>query len=43
MKLLSSCLDNIYVIVIHRDPVFVAQSLFIARQKIQGDSEISWG
>ena len=43
MDLLSQCLDNIYFIVVRRDPVFIAQSLFIARQKIQGNQEIGWG
>ena len=43
MNILSKCLDNVYFIVVHRDPVFIAQSLFFARQKIQGDQEVGWG
>lgn len=43
MDLLFKSLENVYFVVVQRNPVYIAQSLFIARQKIQGDQEIGWG
>lgn len=43
MSLLSQILDNLWFIVVHREPLYVAQSLLIAREKVQGNRAISWG
>ena len=42
-SMLASSLENAYVIMIKRDPIFVAQSLLLAREEIQGDRNIGWG
>lgn len=41
--LLDKTLDNVYFIEIHRDPVFVAQSLVLSRRAIQGTNKTGWG
>lgn len=41
--ILASSLDNAYFVFVKRDPVFVAQSLLLAREEIQGDRKIGWG
>ena len=43
MDVLAASLDNVYFIVVNRDPVFVAQSLLLAREEIQGSRDIGWG
>lgn len=43
VSLLASILNNAFFIIVRRDPVFVAQSLMIARQRIQGSQSIGWG
>ena len=40
---LASSLDSAYFVFVKRDPVFVAQSLLLAREEIQGDRKIGWG
>lgn len=43
ISLLSSIFDNIFFVVVQRDPIYIAQSLLIAREKIQGDQNVGWG
>ena len=43
MDLLSTVLDNVWFIVVHRDPLYVAQSLLLSREYVQGDRAIGWG
>ena len=42
-SMLASSLENAYIIIVKRDPIFVAQSLLLAREEIQGDRNIGWG
>ncbi|MCW5515658.1 sulfotransferase [Muriicola sp. Z0-33] len=41
--LLDEILENVYFIEIHRDPIFVAQSLVLSRRAVQGTNKIGWG
>jgi hypothetical protein len=41
--LLGQVLPEAVFVVVHRDPVYVAQSLLIARQHVQGDKRRRWG
>jgi hypothetical protein len=41
--LLGQALPEAVFVVIHRDPVYVAQSLLLARQHVQGDKRRRWG
>jgi hypothetical protein len=43
VALLGSVFPNAYFIEVRRDPVYVVQSLLIARQRIQGSKAIAWG
>lgn len=43
MPLLASALEHSWFVVVRRDPVFVVQSLLVARQRIQGSKAIGWG
>jgi hypothetical protein len=43
IALLGRVLPEAYFVVVRRDPVYVAQSLLIARQHIQGDKSWKWG
>jgi len=43
MSLLSSILETAVFVVSTRKPVFVAQSLLLAREHIQGDASRGWG
>lgn len=43
IELLARHLPNARFIVVERDPMFVAQSLIIARQQVQGDKTRGWG
>ena len=43
IDLLASVFDHVFFIIVQRDPVYVAQSLLIAREKIQGSQEVGWG
>lgn len=40
---LAAILEPCFVVLVRRDPLYVAQSLFIARQRVQGDAAIGWG
>ena len=35
--------DNIYFVEIYRNPIYVAQSLILARRFVQGNQKIGWG
>jgi hypothetical protein len=41
--LLGRTLPEAFFVVVRRDPLYVAQSLIIARQQIQGDKRRKWG
>lgn len=43
VELLAAKLPNARFVVVRRNPMFVAQSLIIARQKVQGDKTKAWG
>jgi hypothetical protein len=43
VALLGRILPEAFFVVVRRDPVYVAQSLLIARQHIQGDKRRKWG
>jgi hypothetical protein len=43
METLAKALPSTIFVVIARDPVYTAQSLLIARERIQGDRRIPWG
>ena len=43
VPLLSSGLTNSYFVEVSRDPLYVAQSLLIARKVVQGSEETGWG
>lgn len=43
VSLLGRVFEHAYFIVVRRDPVYVAQSLLIARQQIQGSKALAWG
>lgn len=43
MPSLAKSIDGVRFVVVHRDPVYVAQSLIEARQMVQGSTEIGWG
>lgn len=43
IDLLASVFERVFFIIVQRDPVYVAQSLLIAREKIQGSQEVGWG
>ncbi len=43
MELLSSVFDNVYFVEIQRRPLYVAQSLLIARRNVQGSRNVGWG
>jgi hypothetical protein len=43
IALLGRALPEARFVVVRRDPVYVAQSLLIARQQIQGDKSRKWG
>ncbi len=43
VELLAGKLPNARFVVVRRNPMFVAQSLIIARQKVQGDKTKAWG
>lgn len=43
IRLLNDTLDDIFWIIVERDPLYVAQSLLIAREFVQGDRNIGWG
>lgn len=43
VALLASIFSNAYFIEVRRHPVYVAQSLLLARLRIQGSKEIGWG
>ena len=43
VKLLAQKLPNARFVVVRRNPMFVAQSLIIARENIQGDKSLAWG
>ncbi|NND13027.1 MAG: sulfotransferase [Acidimicrobiia bacterium] len=40
---LSKSIAGVRFVVVHRDPVYVAQSLIEARQMVQGSTDIGWG
>jgi hypothetical protein len=39
----AEILSNATIVIVHRDPVFMAQSLIEARSQIQGDVKHAWG
>ncbi len=41
--LFDSIFENIYFVEIHRDPIYVAQSLVLSRRAVQGSEKIGWG
>ncbi|MCG8591455.1 MAG: sulfotransferase [Proteobacteria bacterium] len=43
MRLLAETLENAVFLELERSPVYVAQSLLIARERIQGSAERGWG
>jgi hypothetical protein len=43
VALLGQLLPEAFFVIVRRDPVYVAQSLVIARQHIQGDKRRKWG
>ncbi len=43
VTLLASIFEHAYFLEVRRDPVYVAQSLLLARLRIQGSQEIGWG
>lgn len=43
METLAKALPSTIFVVVARDPVYTAQSLLIARERIQGDRRIPWG
>lgn len=43
METLARALPSTIFVVVVRDPVYTAQSLLIARERIQGDRRIPWG
>lgn len=43
METLLGALPSTIYVLVTRDPVYTAQSLLIAREKIQGDRRIGWG
>ena len=43
MPLLRDSLSNVFFIEIHRDPIYVAQSLVFSRKAVQGAPERAWG
>jgi hypothetical protein len=43
MSLLAKALPQAHFVIVRRDPLFVAQSLLIARKHVQGDESIGWG
>jgi hypothetical protein len=43
IRLLARVFPEAYFVVVRRDPVYVAQSLVIARQHVQGDKGRRWG
>ena len=43
IELLAQRLPNARFVVVRRNPVFVAQSLIVARQQVQGDKAKGWG
>lgn len=43
VRVLARHLPNAKFVVVRRNPVFVAQSLIVARKKIQGSESIGWG
>jgi hypothetical protein len=43
ISLLARVLPQAHFVIVRRDPLYVAQSLLIARKCIQGDESIGWG
>jgi hypothetical protein len=43
ISLLSRALPQTHFVIVRRDPLYVAQSLLIARRHVQGDESIGWG
>jgi hypothetical protein len=43
MSELATILNSTFFIIVERDPVYVAQSLYQARIRIHGDASIGWG
>ena len=41
--ILANALPTAHFVVVRRDPIYVAQSLLIAREAVQGDRAIGWG
>ena len=40
---LNSIFDAVFFVEIHRNPVYVAQSLIQSRRKVQGSEKLAWG
>lgn len=43
MAELAKAIEGVRFVVVHRDPVYVVQSLMEAREMVQGSAEIGWG
>lgn len=43
VSLLATVFDEVLFIRVRRDPIFVTQSLLLAREHIQGDRRVGWG
>jgi hypothetical protein len=43
IPLLASIFEDAWFIAVERDPVYVAQSLLFARERIQGSKQLGWG
>ncbi|MEX0275112.1 MAG: sulfotransferase [Flavobacteriaceae bacterium] len=43
VPMLDSIFENVFFVEIHRDPVYVAQSLVFSRKAVQGSEKIGWG
>lgn len=41
--MLDEVLSNSHFVEIHRDPIFVAQSLVLSRRTVQGSAKLGWG
>jgi hypothetical protein len=41
--MLNKILENVHFVEIHRDPIYVAQSLVLSRRAVQGTDKIGWG
>ncbi|MEX0273554.1 MAG: sulfotransferase [Flavobacteriaceae bacterium] len=41
--ILASIFENVFFVEIHRNPIYVAQSLIHSRREVQGSEKIGWG